>query len=135
MSRTNKIRHIEWYKTCKCKCRLDASVFHNKQHWKNDKCRYECKEMISKGISDKEFILNPSNCECECDKSWDLGEYLDYENCKCRKKLLDKLVEKCSANIDGNGMTYNATLNDYGKDYATLVQYPKYYLSYFSYYV
>ena len=26
MSRTNKTRHIEWYKTCKCKCRLDASV-------------------------------------------------------------------------------------------------------------
>ena len=25
MSRTNKKMHIEWYKTCKCKCRLDAS--------------------------------------------------------------------------------------------------------------
>ena len=26
MSRTNKTRHIEWHKTCKGKCRLDASV-------------------------------------------------------------------------------------------------------------
>ena len=26
MSRTNETRHIEWHKTCKCKCRLDASV-------------------------------------------------------------------------------------------------------------
>ena len=26
MSRTNEIRHIEWHKTCKCKCRLDASA-------------------------------------------------------------------------------------------------------------
>ena len=26
MSRTNEPRHIEWYETCKCKCRLDASV-------------------------------------------------------------------------------------------------------------
>ena len=26
MSRTNETRHIEWQKTCKCKCRLDASV-------------------------------------------------------------------------------------------------------------
>ena len=25
MSRTNKTRHIKWHKTCKCKCRLDAS--------------------------------------------------------------------------------------------------------------
>ena len=49
--------------------------------------------------------MNPSNCECECDKSWNVGEYLDYENCKCRKKLVDKLVErssteKCTENID-----------------------------------
>ena len=27
-------------------------------------------------------------------------EYLDYENCKCRKKLFDKLVEKCNENTD-----------------------------------
>ena len=32
------------------------------------------------------FIWNPSNFECECDKSCDVGEYLDYENCKYRKK-------------------------------------------------
>ena len=31
MSRTNKIRHIEWHETCKCKCRLDASVCNNKK--------------------------------------------------------------------------------------------------------
>ena len=26
-------------------------------------------------------------CECECDKSCNVGEYLDYANCKCRKRL------------------------------------------------
>ena len=26
MSRSNETRHIEWHETCKCKCRLDASV-------------------------------------------------------------------------------------------------------------
>ena len=26
ISRTNKTRHIEWHRTCKCKYRLDASV-------------------------------------------------------------------------------------------------------------
>ena len=45
-------------------------------------------------------LWNPSNCECECDKSWDVGEHLDYENCKCRKKLVDKLVEECTENIE-----------------------------------
>ena len=34
------------------------------------------------------------------DKSCDVGEYLDYENCKCRKKLVDKLTEECTENID-----------------------------------
>ena len=28
--RTNKKRHIKWHGTCKCKCRLDASVCNNK---------------------------------------------------------------------------------------------------------
>ena len=31
MSRTNETRHIEWHETCKCKCRLDASVCNSKQ--------------------------------------------------------------------------------------------------------
>ena len=30
----------------------------------------------------------------------DVGEYLDYANCKCRKMLIDKLVEECTENID-----------------------------------
>ena len=37
--------------------------------------------------------------ECECDKSCDAGEYLDYENCRCRKKLTDKLVEECTETV------------------------------------
>ena len=47
-------------------------------------------------MCEKGFIWNSSNCECECDKSCDLGEYLDYENCKCIKKLVDKLTEECT---------------------------------------
>ena len=38
--------------------------------------------------------------KCECDKSCDVGEYLDYENCMCRKKLVAKLVEKCTENVE-----------------------------------
>ena len=56
--------------------------------------------MTDKEICDKVFIWNPSNCEGECDKSCDVEEYLDYANCKCRKKLVDKLVEECTENID-----------------------------------
>ena len=56
MSRTNETRHKKWHETCKSKCRLDASVYKNKQHWNEDKCRCECKEFINKGVCDKEFI-------------------------------------------------------------------------------
>ena len=100
MSRTNETRHIEWHETCKCKCRLDASVCNNKQRWNEDKCRCECKELIDKGVCNKEFIWNPSNCEFECDKSCGIGEYLDYENCQCRKKLIVRLVEQCTENVE-----------------------------------
>ena len=92
LSRTNETRHIEWHESCKCKCRLDASVCNNKQRWNEDKCRCECIESIDKGMCDKEFIWNPSNCECEVDQGCDVGQYIDYENCKCSKKLLNQLI-------------------------------------------
>ena len=49
MSRTNEARHIKWHQTCKCTCRLDASVCNNKQLWNNDKYKCECKELTDKG--------------------------------------------------------------------------------------
>ena len=66
----------------------------------NDKCRCECKELVDKGGCDKGFIWNPSNSECECDKAYDVSEYLDYENCKCRKILVDKLVDECAETVE-----------------------------------
>ena len=110
LSRTNETRHIKWHKTCKCKCRLDASICNNKQRWNDDKCICECKELIDKGTCDKGFIWNPSNCECECDKSCDIGEYLVIKIVGVEKKI-DKLVEESSENIDGNEMLYNETLD------------------------
>ena len=85
MSRTNETRHIKWHEKYKWQCRLDASVCNNKQRRNKDKCRCECEELNDKGVFDRGFIWNPSNRECECNKSFDVGEYLDYENCKCKK--------------------------------------------------
>ena len=66
----------------------------------------------------KDFFFNPSNCECECDKSCDIGEYLDYSNCKCRKKLIDPIIEKCTENIEQTKPVENEH-----KKSAVLVQY------------
>ena len=76
----------------------------------------KCKELIDKGTCDKGFIWNPSNCECECDKNCDIGEYLDYENCKCRKKLADKLIDECAETIDETklvNITFTENENNY----------------------
>ena len=82
ISRTNETRHVSWHETCKCKCELDASVYNEKQRWNNDKCRCGCKELIDKVRCDNTFTWNPSICECECDKLYNVGEYIDYANCK-----------------------------------------------------
>ena len=86
MSRTNETRHIKLHETCKYKRRLDASVCNYKQLWNDAKYRFEYEELFDKCVFDKDFIWNTSHCECECDKLCDVGECLDYENCKCRKK-------------------------------------------------
>ena len=100
MSRSKETRHIKWHEMCKCICRLDAIVCNNKQRRNNDKCRCECKELIDKGVCDKGYAWNPSSREFECDKLCDTGEYLDYEKCECRKRLVDKLVDEFTETIE-----------------------------------
>ena len=49
------------------------------------------KNWLIKVYAIKDMLGIPSNCECECDKLCDFGEYLDYENLK---KRLRKVLEK-----------------------------------------
>ena len=56
ISKTNETRYVKLHETCKCKCRLDASVCNNKQRWNKDKCRCECKELIDESSCDKGFF-------------------------------------------------------------------------------
>ena len=51
-------------------------------------------------IVDKDFIWIPSNCDCKCYKACDVGEYLDYENCKCRKWLVGKFIDECTETVE-----------------------------------
>ena len=108
-------RGIKWDKTCKCICRLDKIIRNSKQRWNEDKYKCECKELIDKGVCDKWYVWNPSNCESECDKSCNIGEYVDYSNCKCRKKLVDPFVEECTENINETKLI-KATVENENKD-------------------
>ena len=115
MSRTNETRSIKSHETCKCICRLNKIICNNKQRFNKDQCRCECKQLIDKGVCDKGFILNPSNCESECDKTCSISEYLDHSNCKCRKKLVDPLVDECTQNIEDTKLV-NVTVENENKD-------------------
>ena len=111
MSRTNETRSIKWHETYKCTRRLNGMICNNKQRWNKDKCRCECKELIDNGVWDKGFIWNPSNCECACNKSCNISHYLDYSDCKCKKKLIDPLIEECTENDDETKLV-NITLTE-----------------------
>ena len=82
ISRTNETRHIKWHETCKCKCRLDACVCNNVGIVVS--VNLNVKNWLTKEYVIKDLLNH--------DKLCDVGEYLDYKNCKCRKKLVDKLV-------------------------------------------
>ena len=99
------------HETCKCICRLNKIICNNKQRWNKDQCRCECKELIDKGVCDKGFIFNPSNCKCECDKSCNTSQYLDYLDCKCKKKIIELIVEKCIDYDDDKTKLVNITDN------------------------
>ena len=71
--------------------------------------------MIEKGTYDNGFILNPSICKCENEKSCNIGWFIIYKKCKWRKKLINKLVEEFRKEIDRNEMIHNVTVNVYGK--------------------
>ena len=40
-----------------------------------------------------------------------LGQYLDYSDCKCKKKLIDPLIEECTEN-DGQTKIVNITVEN-----------------------
>ena len=58
------------------------------------------KKLGNKSVCDRGFALNPSNCECECNKSCDFSEYIDYKNCNYRKRLVNELIDECNETID-----------------------------------
>ena len=101
LSRINETRKIVLHETWKCVCRFTSAIYNDRQEWNENKCRCECKEdLVSKLACDKRYMWNPSTCSCECDRYCETGQYLDYKNCVCRKKIIDDLMEQCTSIVD-----------------------------------
>ena len=86
LSRVNETRFVEWHHNRVCKWKIGPEKCNSKQRLSEEKCRCECKEGVVKGVCDVGYVFNSSNCECECDKNCNFGEYLDYSECVCRQK-------------------------------------------------
>ena len=101
LARINETKKIVWYETCKCDCRLTSAICNDRQGWNENKYSCECKEdLVSKLACYKAYIWNHSACSCECDRYCETGQYLDYKNCVCRKKITDDLIEQCTSIVD-----------------------------------
>ena len=87
MPLTNETRSIKWHETIKCICRLNKIICNNKK-------------LINKEVCDKGLIWNPRNCGCGCAKACTTSQYLDYSDCKYKKKIIDPLIEECTENDD-----------------------------------
>ena len=109
------MRKVSWHESCKCICRFTKAACNNKQEWNENKCKCACKEdLIDELVCDKGDIWNPSTCTCDCNKYCEVGQYLDYDNCVCRKKLIDYLIEQCTniVNTENKNNLINNDNND-----------------------
>ena len=101
LMRLNETRNVLWHESCKCVCRLNSSVYNNKQIWNGDTCRCDCNEDFAGKINcTKGFTWNPSTCECHCDTWCKPGQYLDHKNCICKNKLIGRVIEECTSVIN-----------------------------------
>ena len=97
----NETRNVLWHESCKCICRLNSSVWNNKQIWNGDTCRCDCNEDFAGIINcTKGHTWNASTCECQCDTWCKPGEYLDHKNCVCKNKLVGRAIEECTSVIN-----------------------------------
>ena len=101
LMRLNETRNVLWHESCKCVCRLNSSVCNSKQIWNSDTCRCDCNEDFA-GILNctKGYTWNPSTCECQCDMWCKPGQYLDYKNFICKKKLIGRVIAECTSVIN-----------------------------------
>ena len=100
--RLNGTRNELWHKSCKCVCKLNSSVCNNKQIWNSDACRCDCNEDFAGIINcTRGYTWNQSICECQCDTWFKPSQYLDYQNCVCKNKLIGRVIaEECTSVIN-----------------------------------
>ena len=81
----NEWKTLTKYISCKCKCEFDGRKYNSDQWWNNDKFWCEC---IKHHVCEKDYIWNPSTCNCENGKY--LASIMDDSAIMC-----DDVIESC----------------------------------------
>ena len=93
MNLENTTKQVEFHESCKCVCKINSSVYSEKQRFSKNKCRCEF------------FIIT----KCQNDFVW------NYSHCKCEYRKSAKLiVEKECEEI--NGFRHNKTISGNSKN-------------------
>ena len=80
------------------------SIIQSKK-WNHD----ECRSLDHWSCCKDDYMWNHTTCNCECNKTCKISEYLDTKNCLCKKRLFGKLVLACEHMILN---TTETSLND-----------------------
>ena len=81
------------------KCGFNGRVCNLKKKWNHDECRCEFKQLDDWAFCKDDYMWNPNNFECECNKTWKLDELLAIKKCSCEKRLFGKLVLGCEDEV------------------------------------
>ena len=92
MPEVNETRFLVQHELCECKCGFNEGLCNSNHKWNHGECQCECKGSDDWGSYTNDHIWNLSTCDCECNKVCKYDEYLDTNNCSCKKCLLEKLV-------------------------------------------
>ena len=81
MSGVNETKFLVQHEFCECNCRLNKPVCNSKQKWNHDACPCGCKKLDGYSSCKKDYMQNPNMCDCECNKTCKVDEYLDIKKC------------------------------------------------------
>ena len=81
----NESRRLENLISCDSRCEFDGKKCNSRQKWNNDKCQWEGKKPVKRRPFEENYSWNPIACACECDKEFEISEYL--KDCKFMKSL------------------------------------------------
>ena len=100
MPRTNETRHIKWHETCKCKCKLDATLCNNKQRWMMINVAANVKNWLIVVYVIKDILGIPVIVSVNL-----INHVMLVKNCKVEKGWKINVMKECSENTDEAKLT------------------------------